>query len=66
MEPDGQEGTSNVNLENVYFGYREQLVTRGEGGDKLEVCRGVQQGSLVSDPGLGGAGEVAGPRHDGL
>jgi len=50
----GQEGTSNVNLENVYFGYREQLVTRGKGGDKLEVFRGVQQGSLVSDTGLGG------------
>lgn len=33
---------------------------RGEGGDKLEVSRGMQWGSLVSDTKLGGVAEVAG------
>lgn len=49
-----------MNLENVCFRYKEQLMKRAEGGDKLEVCRGTQQGSLVSNTELGGVGEVAG------
>lgn len=42
------------------------MVKRGEGEEKLEGSRQVPQGSLVSDPELGGAGEVLGPRHNGL
>lgn len=37
----------------------EQLMKGAEGGDKLEVGRGMQQGSLVSHTKRGGDGEVA-------